>query len=93
MGGCRSLTEFDAKTNLPRKHYDHTDTVGPYEDTEFPQRKIYLDIIPKVLEELCPEIQYWPNSPWGGKEAANDPTVGDIHQWGGECPKYRRHAS
>lgn len=67
-----------------RKHYDHTDTIGPFDDSEFPQRKLYLDIIPKIVKELCPGIQYWPNSPWGGKEKANDPTVGDIHQWDGK---------
>ncbi|RDL29715.1 uncharacterized protein BP5553_10695 [Venustampulla echinocandica] len=81
---------------MKKKHYDHTDTVGPFEDTDFPQRKIYLDIIPKMVEELCPDIQYWPNSPWGGKEKANDPTVGDIHQWDvwhGKSRSYQDYAS
>ncbi|KUJ17064.1 uncharacterized protein LY89DRAFT_646183 [Mollisia scopiformis] len=45
---------------------------------EFPQRKIY-----KIVERLCPDVQYWANSPWGGAKEANDPTIGDIHQWDG----------
>jgi beta-mannosidase len=57
--------------------------LGPFHDTDFPQREIYLDIIPNAVKMLCPEVQYWPNSPWGGAEEANDPTVGDLHQWDG----------
>jgi hypothetical protein len=71
------------ESDFCRKHYDHTDTVGPFEDTEFPQRKIYLDIIPKIVKSLC-DVQYWANSPWGGAEIANDTTIGDIHQWDGK---------
>lgn len=56
------------------------DTKGPFEDTVFPQRKIYLDVLPKVIEELAPDSFYWPNSPYGGTEG-NDTTEGDIHQW------------
>ncbi|TVY18725.1 Beta-mannosidase B [Lachnellula arida] len=70
-------------TFLRKKIYDHEDVVGPFKDTDFPQREIYLDIIPNTVKRLCPDVQYWPNSPWGGAEA-NDPTIGDIHQWDGE---------
>ena len=62
--------------------YDFKDVKGPFEHTEFPQRKIYLDLLSDVVSELCPNVQYWANSPWGVEGAnANDPTVGDIHQW------------
>jgi beta-mannosidase len=71
-------------SDFHRKHYDHTDVTGPFDDTEFPQRKIYLDIIPKIAGELCPNVQYWANSPWGGPENANDLTIGDVHQWDGK---------
>ncbi|KIW42675.1 uncharacterized protein PV06_06201 [Exophiala oligosperma] len=60
--------------------YDFSDLTGPFEDTAFPQRKIYLQLLPEISQRLAPEIQYWPSSPWGGK-AANDTTGGDIHQW------------
>lgn len=65
---------------LARVDYDHFDEVGPFHDKPFPQREIYLQALPKVAAELAPNIQYWANSPYGGK-LANDPTVGDIHQW------------
>ncbi|OAL44507.1 glycoside hydrolase [Pyrenochaeta sp. DS3sAY3a] len=60
--------------------YDHSDTTGPFLDTPFPQREIYLKILPSVVEDLAPSVEYWPSSPWGGS-SANDTTVGDIHQW------------
>ncbi|PKS06037.1 hypothetical protein jhhlp_007871 [Lomentospora prolificans] len=60
--------------------YDHADLTGPFDNTNFPQRKIYLDLLPKVAKEVCPDVTYWANSPWGGA-TANDTTVGDIHQW------------
>ena len=44
--------------------YDFDDVSGPFDDTAFPQRKIYLDVIPKVAAKLCPQVKYWPNSPW-----------------------------
>lgn len=65
--------------------YDHEDLTGPFENTSFPQRKIYLDILPKVAHKLAPSTPYWANSPWGGL-TANDETIGDIHQWDGRVP-------
>ncbi|KAH8655852.1 glycoside hydrolase superfamily [Xylariales sp. PMI_506] len=62
--------------------YDYSDTKGPFQDTAFPQREIYLKILPDIVERLCPSVQYWPSSPWGEGDRANDPTYGDIHQWG-----------
>lgn len=63
--------------------YDHDDVTGPFDDKPFPQRKIYLDILPKIANKIAPNVQYWANSPWGGS-TANDPTQGDIHQWRGK---------
>jgi beta-mannosidase len=62
--------------------YDHDDMKGPFDDTSFPQRKIYLDVLLNVAREFAPHIQYWANSPWGGP-TANDETIGDVHQWDG----------
>lgn len=60
--------------------YDTSDTTGPFLDKPFPQREIYLRVLPDVCNRLCPNIEYWPSSPWGGK-TANDLKVGDVHQW------------
>ncbi|KAI0002669.1 glycoside hydrolase superfamily [Xylariaceae sp. FL0662B] len=61
--------------------YDHEDLTGPFDDQPFPQRKIYLETLPRVVNKLCPNVIYYPNSPWGGKTWVNDLTVGDVHQW------------
>lgn len=62
--------------------YDHDDMKGPFEDTSFPQRKIYLVVLLNVAGDFAPHVQYWANSPWGGP-TANDETIGDVHQWDG----------
>jgi len=41
---------------------------------------IYHELIPEVLEELDASRAYWPSSPFGGNDA-NDPDVGDRHNW------------
>ena len=41
---------------------------------------IYHEWIPELLEELDPDRPYWPSSPFGGNDA-NDPDVGDRHNW------------
>ncbi|KAL4937123.1 glycoside hydrolase superfamily [Aspergillus oleicola] len=65
-----------------RQGYDFSDLRGPFEETTFPQRKIYLQLLPEVAKRLAPQITYWGNSPYGaGGKDASDPTVGDIHQW------------
>ncbi|KEF60400.1 uncharacterized protein A1O9_01960 [Exophiala aquamarina CBS 119918] len=61
--------------------YDYTDIKGPFEDTKFPQRKIYLQLLPEICEKFSPNTQYWPSSPWGEGENSFDSTFGDIHQW------------
>jgi beta-mannosidase len=43
--------------------------------------RIYNEIIPSLIRANCPEIPYWPSSPYGGK-APNDNEVGDRHHWG-----------
>lgn len=42
---------------------------------------IYNEIIPSIIRANCPEIPYWPSSPYGGA-LPNDNTVGDRHHWG-----------
>ena len=68
-----------------RIDYYHADLTGPFEDTSFPQRKIYLEVLPKIVTAIAPNVTYWCNSPWKGK-TANDLTFGDIHQWNGKPP-------
>lgn len=46
----------------------------------YKDRKLFFKTIPDVITKLSPEIPYWPSSPFGGKDA-NDPTIGDVHQW------------
>ncbi|AZK46330.1 beta-mannosidase [Paenibacillus lentus] len=41
---------------------------------------IYHELIPEVLEELDGSRAYWPSSPFGGNDA-NDPDIGDRHNW------------
>lgn len=64
--------------------YDHDDMKGPFEDTSFPQRKIYLEVL--RAGQFAPQVPYWANSPWGGP-TANDSTIGDVHQWDGTFPR------
>lgn len=49
------------------------------DDSIFPARKIYEEILPAIVEKYT-NIPYHFGSPWGGK-SSNNPTVGDIHQW------------
>lgn len=78
-GGNEDFMFADWKTK-----YDHDDVTGPFENTPLPQRKIYLEILPKVAQKLAPNTSHWANSPWGGP-TANDETIGDIHQWDGRA--------
>lgn len=41
---------------------------------------IYNQILPEAVRRNCPEIPYWPGSPYGGSEP-NDAAVGDRHHW------------
>ncbi|MDQ0917401.1 glycoside hydrolase family 2 protein [Paenibacillus sp. V4I5] len=41
---------------------------------------IYHELIPEALELLDDSRAYWPSSPFGGSDA-NDPDVGDRHNW------------
>lgn len=44
---------------------------------------IYHELIPEALERLDPSRPYWPSSPFGDSHGmdANDPGVGDRHNW------------
>ena len=41
---------------------------------------IYNEMMPSVIRSNCPEIPYWPSSPFGGNNP-NDNEVGDRHHW------------
>ncbi|MGG4143678.1 glycoside hydrolase family 2 protein [Paenibacillus algorifonticola] len=41
---------------------------------------IYHELLPEVLEQYDSSRPYWPSSPYGGNDA-NDPDVGDRHNW------------
>lgn len=41
---------------------------------------IYHALLPEVLEQYDDSRPYWPSSPYGGNDA-NDPEVGDRHNW------------
>ncbi|MGF7034870.1 beta-mannosidase [Paenibacillus mucilaginosus] len=51
------------------------DITGP-----FYGEAIYHELIPQALEALDDSRAYWPSSPYGGSDA-NDPDVGDRHNW------------
>ncbi|GLV57721.1 beta-mannosidase [Dictyobacter sp. S3.2.2.5] len=51
-----------------------------FEQTEFPARAIYEQLLPAVCADLDSTRPYWPGSPYGGA-SSSDPTVGDIHVW------------
>lgn len=70
-------------TALHSIEFDHFETDGPFDDKPFPQRKIYLDLLPKVARALAPDTIYWPNSPYKGNPS-DDPTMGDAHVWEGQ---------
>lgn len=41
---------------------------------------IYEEILPRVCRDLCPDVPYWPSSPYGG-EFPNSDECGDKHAW------------
>ncbi|GCE26059.1 beta-mannosidase [Dictyobacter alpinus] len=51
-----------------------------FEETAFPARAIYEQLLPEVCQRLDGTRPYWRGSPYGGK-ASDDTTVGDVHIW------------
>lgn len=51
--------------------------------SDFPARYIYEELLPAVMKEMCPSVQYHPGSPRGDGKDTADKTVGDLHQWNG----------
>jgi len=47
---------------------------------DFPGRKIYHELLPRIVGELDPTRLYWPSSPYGGNDH-NDEREGDRHNW------------
>jgi beta-mannosidase len=80
---CGGNEDFMLQDMFRPGSYDHHDVKGPFLDKPFEWREIYLGVLPKVVKEVAPGVQYWPSSPWGG-DTANDLTVGDVHQWDGK---------
>ena len=42
---------------------------------------IFNEVIPATIRANCPEIPYWPSSPYGGDEDPNANETGDRHHW------------
>ncbi|NHN31321.1 beta-mannosidase [Paenibacillus agricola] len=59
--------------------YDMKSAAGDI-TSPFYGEKIYHELIPEVLEQFDTSRAYWPSSPYGGNDA-NDPDVGDRHNW------------
>ncbi|MBD2848369.1 glycoside hydrolase family 2 protein [Paenibacillus sp. IB182496] len=55
-------------------------TAGGDLTTPFYGERIYHELLPDVLDALDDSRAYWPSSPFGGSDA-NDPDVGDRHNW------------
>jgi beta-mannosidase len=59
--------------------YDMKSAAGDI-TSPFYGEQIYHELIPDVLEALDDSRAYWPSSPYGGNDA-NDPDIGDRHNW------------
>ncbi|KAM0217588.1 hypothetical protein ACHAQD_007331 [Fusarium lateritium] len=61
--------------------------------SSFPGRYYYEHLLPAVMEEEAPMMQYWPGSPFSNGKLSSDLTAGDLHQWNvwhGSQEKYQR---
>ncbi|HIQ05795.1 MAG TPA: glycoside hydrolase family 2 protein [Anaerolineae bacterium] len=47
---------------------------------DFPGKRIYHELLPRIVAELDGTRLYWPSSPYGGNDH-NDAAVGDRHNW------------
>ncbi len=47
---------------------------------DFPGRRVYHELLPRIVGELDPSRLYWPSSPYGGNDH-NDEREGDRHNW------------
>jgi beta-mannosidase len=63
--------------------FDIKDEEGPWDNTNFPARKIYERVLPEICDRLAGDVPYWRSSPYGGELSVNDTTVGDTHIWNG----------
>ncbi|KAF2098291.1 beta-mannosidase [Rhizodiscina lignyota] len=50
-------------------------------NSEFPARYIYERLLPSLVQQHAPWINYWPGSPFGGVDNNSDRTIGDVHIW------------
>ncbi len=44
-------------------------------------KKVFLDLLPGILEEMDPERPYWPSSPYSGDDQIISLNSGDFHYW------------
>jgi len=51
-----------------------------YPNATAAQLKIFNYVLPEIVRLHCPEIPYWPSSPFGGA-APNGPDIGNRHFW------------
>ncbi len=42
---------------------------------------LYGSVLPEAVRRNCPELPYWPGSPYGGEYCAGDARLGDVHHW------------
>lgn len=49
--------------------------------TRDPGWRLYHELLPRLVHALCPDVPYWPTSPYGGVETVAAPDVGDDHHW------------
>jgi beta-mannosidase len=62
--------------------YDNKDPEA-WLKTSFPGRYYYEHLLPAVMEEEAPGMQYWPGSPFSNGKLSSDLNAGDLHQWNG----------
>lgn len=48
---------------------------------EYLGKRLYNEVLPKIVQQNCPQTFYWNSSPFGGMHPA-DMNCGDVHPWG-----------
>lgn len=49
--------------------------------TRDPGWHLYHELLPRLVHGLCPDVPYWPTSPYGGVDTVSAPDIGDDHHW------------
>lgn len=61
-------------------YYKQSQEIGQKVEREFTD--LYYKVLPQIVEELNPDIKYWPSSPFGDYNKSSFTTSGDYHYWG-----------